>query len=770
MSRSLYSNNVNKLNNRFNTIRSINKTEDWSNTTYELITNVLAESNLSDNNKVSYNELYGKIYNCYLSDNVNINILINQFNKEMLNTKTKLDSLNYSFSDQLKVLNQVIDKLSSYVAIYNYKKVTLNDETIKYYMYKTLTDIMFTGENGEKSVKKLIDQLIINPEKVTSIFPIIGKFLTYGKDNFESISLEDSPLDEYNIKEHSTFENFIFKIFTNLNDNLSKNYKDNLITVEEICKVILNVGSFMNTSFVKDSDKLLYKKSFPMWTDELINSLSDSNTEQIINNLQIVEPYIGSEDYALKISNKFINYINSILNKHTPFEQHMGDNKLFNDIITVLSNTNILSSKWSKYKSLKSINKELNKFFDQKIIEYFNIGLKQVIDNECNKNNPDMGEVAALFDHKYINGFLHLLQLKEADYSLLSYLDKLQIRYCSYMGDNKYNVAKQMYFVDKLILENIKKYLEDNNQLDTHVTSTITKITNVINDIDISFQINNEMRNINISYIDKDGNPVNKPSYNSKNILYTVTSGSNSWSQTVKQISDNYGLNHFSDMKYVINTLNEYYSNKCPQRKLRLFNDMSTVVLNLKNDVNTLYKFKVTLAQSSVLMSFNKDTKVQSFKSICEKVLKNNVESTSQQLKRVCKSLVESKIIKQVASDTYEINIQIKLPKQYNNGETIVNIAKFYYKIKDVIEEVIVPKNIVTEVQYDRNNTIKCYIIKECKKSKTTIFTIDEIYKLLKSSLELFDYDIKQVNSTIEQLTKTYYLDKVKDGFRYAEE
>ncbi len=768
MSRSLYYDNVNKLNNRFNTIRSINKGEDWSNTTYEIITNILSESRLSDDDILSYNELYGKIYNCYLLNNIDINTLIDRFNKEMINTKNKLDSLNYSFPDQLKVLDQVIEKISSYVAIYNYKKVTLNDNTIKYYMYKTLTDIMFTGENGEKSVKNLIDQLIVHPEKVTSVFPIIGKFLTYGKDNLENINLEDSPLD--NNKERSTFENFIFKIFTNLNDHLSKNYKDNLITIEEICKVIFNVGSFMNSSFVKESDKILYKKCFPMWTDELINSLSNSNIEKIISNLQVVEEYIGSDEYALKISDKFIDYIELVLNKYKPLEQHMSDNKLFNDIIVVLNNTNTLSSKWSKYKSFKSINKKLNKFIDQKIIEYFNIGLKQIIDHECNKNDPDMGEVAALFNYKYINGFLHLLQLKEADYCLLSYLDKLQSRYCLYMSDNKYNVTKQMYFVDKLILENIKKYLESNKELDAHVATTVTKITNVISDIDISFQINNEMRNISISYVDKDGNTVNKPSYNSKNILYTVTSGSNNWTQTVKQISENYGLNHFNDMKYVINTLNEYYSNKCPQRKLRLFNDMSTVVLNFKTDLNILYKFKVTLAQSSVLMSFSKDAKVQSFKTICEKVLNNNVERTSQQLKRVCKSLVESKVIKQVASDTYEIDTQIKLPKQYNNGETIVNIAKFYYKMKDTVEEVVIPKTITKEIEYDRNNTLKCYIIRECKKEKTTIFTVEEIYGLLKSSLKLFDYDMKQVNSTIEQLTKTYYLDKVKNGYRYAEE
>ena len=67
---------------------------------------------------------------------------------------------------------------------------------------------------------------------------------------------------------------------------------------------------------------------------------------------------------------------------------------------------------------------------------------------------------------------------------------------------------------------------------------------------------------------------------------------------------------------------------------------------------------------------------------------------------------------------------------------------------------------------------MKCYII--CKRAllddgKYMEFSILEIYDKLKINLSLFEYDMTMVESAVELLVKSYYLDEINNKYIYVD-
>ena len=327
------------------------------------------------------------------------------------------------------------------------------------------------------------------------------------------------------------------------------------------------------------------------------------------------------------------------------------------------------------------------------------------------------------------------------------------------MNDCKLIEIVNIIELNKTIVYELYDYINE------HMIKTLDKLKSVIRDIEISISANNELRKVQISYIDKHNNQLSCPITNTNSILYSITSSSSSWSQLNKHISSSYEINYPMAIKYIVNTLSAFYNHKCPQRKLRILNDISTVIVNYKN-----YKLKLTLGQASVLLLFQNNL-VLGLDEIKQLLSIDTCDGIDKNVKKICDSLVESTFVLKVNS-LYKFNLQIRLPRQYNNGKNIVSINKFYNKRTDKLEnnKNNIKKSITSIVEYDRMSTMKCYIIKICKKDKDIEFSILEIFNKLKTNLTIFDYDIIMVENVIEQLVKSFYLDKIINKYKFIDD
>ena len=112
--------------------------------------------------------------------------------------------------------------------------------------------------------------------------------------------------------------------------------------------------------------------------------------------------------------------------------------------------------------------------------------------------------------------------------------------------------------------------------------------------------------------------------------------------------------------------------------------------------------------------------------------------------------------------NNYEIDLNLKIPKKYIDEP--INIVKYFYKAK------VDNQLIATEIMYDRINTIKCYIIKLFKKMRKESLSKETVFCMLNDTLNLFNYTQEDINNVLEQLVKSYYLDKVDTLYKYSDE
>ena len=751
--------NVRTLNSKYNTIINTNTiNNDWQKTTLKILFSI-NNSCINKQNKGSvdsYNTLYNQIYSNYSNGTLDIKVLINNFKNQITTSYQELISNKFSLIQQFQTLENFIIKLNNFISIFDYKQIKYEGKTVKYYLYNTLANIIFKeSNNADDLIKTLIINLINNSEKVSVIFPIIGKILTNGLSDYQQLDMNNEN------NEQNNYKYFVSCIYVQLNKYLKELYDQNDITIVQLFDIINNIGNFMNSSFVPDSNLILYQSCYLMWVPILINNITLENKEIgiIFALLKNVEPYVGSNIMANDIMDKIIKLINDKLVCFTPLTNNLSDIKLYEELVQITSLGEILLDGWIKYSLvLEKLNEKLNEIFTQEIIEYYHVGFKKCIEQNILNDQ---------FQKKYINSFISTLRTKEADRSIINYYTNIQHRYINMLGDGKIAECKQMILIDNMIIDHIQLTIKNNTELELHIKSILEKIKNIINDINISFLANQEIKTTDITFVDKIGNKLlNQSNYLNDNTSFMITSGGNNWSETSKHISNHFDINYSNELKYIINTFNEFYKEKCPQRNLKWLNDYSTVILKYQLK-NKSYKLKLTLLQSSVLMLFTNECMNISFDNICTCVLNNVTDLTKIHIKKVCESLVTSKILNK-NDDVYEINNSLKLPKQYI--DTPANIANIFFKSIEGILPKETTKKIDNEIEYDRINTMKCHLIKITKGNKDQVFSFSELKNELENKLTLFNFTDNDLKNVIELLTKSYYLDIHDNGYKYVDE
>lgn len=722
---------------------------------------LLTDSNIIDNNN-SYNSIYNELYNCYLNGKIDFYIFFDTFR-----TKIGLINLDNNLNKQLIFFDYYLKKLDIFISFFSNKNLTYNNCCILCNLNKIVVNFIFGNEKIDSLLEKFNNDIIYNitsdtpynDSKIVYSLNILGKMFKVC-DNCNKPNNNNNNLDEnkelecknddsdLNLKHHNYF---VDKFISQYNNYLKLSYDDNKYDICNVCENINIVNKYMNDNFKINFDKIMYEKCYSLWTLTMIEQINIKNnkSEKIIDFLGMISSNMTDNKLTINIINKFNSLIDDVFN---------AELQSYSDLSTILSYIYKIINKCVSQDSLKhSIINKLNEMFEQKsnsLTTYNDMFNKNIVEESLNF------EQVSTFQN-YMCGFATILYTKFADQILKSYLDNMIDRYIKQLENNKLNSCKHMYVLDNTIYELLNISIDDN--MKNHVIGTLNKIKNVLNDINVSIIANKEFNSININYVDKFNNVLDKPKFNKNNILYLITSGGNNWSNTYKHISNHFNINYNKDIKYMISPFNNYYKEKTNQRKLRWLNDLSTVVLNYHLNNNS-YKLKLTLLQSTVLMMFTQDKKMISFDKICDEMLKDTDSSIKiciEHIKKVCKSLVDAKILINT-NDNYEIDLNLKIPKKYI--EEPINIVKYFYKAK------VDNQLIINEIMYDRINTIKCYIIKLFKKMDKESLSKETVFKTLNDTLKLFNYTQEDVNNVLEQLVKSYYLDKVGILYKYSDE
>jgi hypothetical protein len=743
---------------KYNIFKSSNNSINFKDTISSIL--LLPESNINSNNN-SYNSIYNELYNCYLNGKIDFYIFFDTF-------RTKIESINLdnNLNKQLIFFDHYLKKLDIFTSFFISKKLTYNNCCISCNLNKIVVNLIIGNNDIDNRLEKFNNDIIYNVSSEVQVddfkskysLNILGKMFAICNDcdkpNNNNNTDEKKELEcknddsDLNLKHYNYF---VDKFILQYNKYLKLQYDGNKYDICNVCENINIVNKYMNDNLKMNLDKIMYEKCYSLWTLTMIEQINIANnkSEKIIDYLGMISSNITDNKLTIAIINKFNSLIDDVFNTEL---------QSYSDLSTILSYIYIIINKCVSQDSLKhSIIDKLNEMFEQKsnsLTTYNDMFDKNIVEESHNF------EQVSTFQ-KHIYGFTTILYTKFADQILKSYLDNMINRYIKQLENNKLNSCKYMYVLDNIIYELLNTTIDDS--MKNHVIGTLNKIKNVLNDINVSIIANKEFNNININYVDKFNNVLDKPKFDKNNILYLVTSGGNNWSNTYKHISNHFNINYNKDIKYMISPFNNYYKEKTNQRKLRWLNDLSTVVLNYHLNNNS-YKLKLTLLQSTVLMMFTQDKKIISFDKICDEMLKDtdsSIKTCIEHIKKVCKSLVDAKILINTGNN-YEIDLNLKIPKKYIDEP--INIVKYFYKAK------VDNQLIANEIMYDRINTIKCYIIKLFKKMRKESLNKETVFCMLNDTLRLFNYTQEDINSVLEQLVKSYYLDKIGVLYKYSDE
>jgi len=268
-----------------------------------------------------------------------------------------------------------------------------------------------------------------------------------------------------------------------------------------------------------------------------------------------------------------------------------------------------------------------------------------------------------------------------------------------------------------------------------------------------------------------------KQKYNDSinNSLFFITSGCNNWSELRDIEVNNFNIKYDINIKKIIDKIESYQLKKNPLYKTKWLNDSSTVILNYEHNHN-VYNLKLTLLQASILLLFENEEQLTFDKIYKSLIVDSKIDGTKKQcIANACKSLVVSKILcNENRENIYKINNELKLTDQYikKDGNTnAADIAKFYFKMAknekpiETVQEII-----IKDIEYDRMNTLKCYIIKYVKRLPEVYHAPKDIYKYINSTISIFKFTNLDIDSCITSLTKGYYLENKRGQYKYEKE
>jgi hypothetical protein len=705
-----------------------------------------------DENNDSINEMYSELYDNFMNNTIKINVFLDEFKIYIKNRfENKNNVVNLIFS-----VSELINKLTPFMSFYDFKKITFQNKSIFYHIYNICANEVFdTIQN--KYIDTYVYNLINNQHKIVEITKIFGKFFTNGLGYIKEY-IDDTP--DSSKYDFSVINSFYATIASKINIILDNGFQSKN-NISDILDKINEIGLFLNTYLTNDESHIFYKLCYSCWCDKLLQQLTFDHQmiPVIIGHLQLIEPYIGSDMLANDIGLKIKNLIQYKLKSFEPYNNHFANIDFYNKLIDVSILCEMVLNGWHKYKSLYDQLTEIcDNIFKSDVIDYFYLCIKKSIEDYCTTTE----DITDKIQKNIFTGISLTIRTKEIDRCITNYITYLQKRYINMNYDSSYDF-KKMFQLDKMIFQHICDFTNNDIQLKNHTSNVMNKFKNIINDIQVSVKINDELNLIKITYVDTEGNEVSGPTYNSNNIKYLMTTSINSWSDLSNHVSNTYDVNYSNELKHIVCTFNDYYKEKCPQRITKILNDCSTVILNYKlNDVT--YKINVTLMQANILMLFQNSNELE-LQSINEKLVKNQTELTNNNIKHVCNSLVSAKLLN-VIDEIYSLNVNMKMPRKYISEPA--NIAKFYLKHNEPVKTVKQQNKEI--IEYDRSNTLKCFVMKCVKSDKDKVFLEKEITDYVCDNLKLFDVTTEDIQKTIKVLLKTYYIDEVSNGYKYADE
>lgn len=742
-------NNTHSLNNRYGTIKRYEiDTVDYYNNVDKIL-----------NGTSTINSSYVELYDNYMHNNIDIQVFVHKF-YELIQEKFKNNIL--SIPNLIFSVNEFITNLIPFVSFFDFKKMTLQGKTVSYHIHHICADEIY-NKIMIKYIDIYVDQLINCNNKIIELTKVFGKFFTNGLGYYKEYIDDLTNVNKYDF---TILNSFYYTISSKINDILQNHYNSKH-DIQYILDKINAISSFLNTNFLNDDTHTFLKLCYPLWSTQLLDEMTLDNQmiPMIIGQLQLMEPYVGTYKLASNIGIKVRHLIEHKLAPFKPYDnyvkQNLTDDKLYNKLLEISVLCEIIFNGWQKYKSLYDQLIELcNDIFSSNVIDYFYLYVRKcIIKNVCEESYDEILVNNITRSQKnMMAGITLTMRTKEIDRCITNYMYHLQKRYIG----TDYNITKMIKF-DELVYGIAEEFISKNPQLKNHTSDTMNKFKTIINDIKVSVQINNELKSIKIKYIDIDDNEVQKPTYEPNNINYLMTTNTNSWVDISKQIANNYDINYNENLKYIYCTFNGYYKEKCPQRITKMLNDCSTLHIDYQLN-GTIYKLNVTMMQTNVLMLFQ-NTNSFDLESINKAIAKNPTELTQQHLKNVCDSLVSAKLLN-VCNDVYSLNDKMKMPKKYT--EEPANIIKFYLKQSEPVKSVQQQNDEI--IEYDRNNTLKCYVIKCVKSNKQNTFSETEIFDYVEKNLKLFVVNLDDIQKCIAILLKTYYIDEIKGEYKYADE
>lgn len=732
----LSSRTINTFNNKYNVIYKSETpiTLDWPTICKKIV-------ELSHKNDFRCNKTYNDIYKLFMCDGMKMRTLLVNIEEEICkihNSKPFTKDI-LTINNTLHKYDNMLKNLNYYTSIFKHNKIKEDGTSngIEECIYEVLSNIIFDKKNIDDLSRELVKQLLIDMDVINRSYNILGIILTNDSLKKEQCSVPDS--------RYETYMDFMMKSCVNLNKCLDLLYKTKKIDIYQIFIIIDNCGDFYNKSFIKTTDDIIYKNCYKVWIEELISMISNTSITKILDVLNDVEKYINNSDTLTLIKNKFLEFIDFKMETYNKLKA-TSNNGAFDILTSILNLSYTLLSKWEKYDILKiSIIDKLNKIFTNDISMCIIQEIRTQIETGVN-----------IYD-KYIDTLISLLKLQNFDYNLTYFISMMQTEY---MAITPHNINKfiEMIKIDKQIYEKLNDYISNNEVIKIHLNNKITNYKNIIDDI-------NKSLTYNISFKKSDG--IN-------NTSFLLTSGPNNWSETSKHVVNNFEIKYNNGISKMIEKIETFHNKKNPLYKIRWLNDCSTVILNYNHD-DKIYNLKLTLLQASTLLLFE-DTNTLVFDDIYKSVSLNGASTAekTEYIRNVCESLVLAKILKKSLNDTYMINDALKLTDQYikkDNNNVAANIAKFFVKVMETKEpEKPVEKKIVSEIEYDRVNTIKCHIIKFVKKLSGLYHTKTDIFKNIQHDLSIFKFTQSDVDNCIKGLVKSYYLDEKNDTYRYEKE
>jgi len=662
-------------------------------------------------------KLYNDIFHYNLQHKFNHNELLSILKPNLL---TNLQTTTVNIHEIKSILNKyniVIENLEFYFSFLNFNKSFTN------HIYDIMFDIFSTDNNIDVIFLKIIESII---NKINNIEDEL-KFLKIFYDaNYnlcererERVNERESERERERVRESERYINenktnkilfFINKLSNNIDISLNKLYDSNKINIIQVFDIINSISFFFRLSaYIRDYDiNVIHQIILPNWSLPLIESITtaDLNTlNKVISILNDIQIYIDSKHVIADLETNICKMIDN--------NMMIESNE---NLIAILSTSYKLLYKWKHESLKKTIVNKLNDTFNREKLFNYNLMIRSYLRNKQSN---------ILFQN-IIESYNMILLLKEFDYALSSYISVLQNDYINI------DVNIEMIYNDITMYEQLN---EVNFRLDNsseHLSNIFTKYKYTINDI-------------------KKSNEYSKKIFTDHNIKLLITSNGNIWTETIDDIKnkDNNMIIH-PIIEQKLDMLEKYHKTENSIYNLKVLNDKSIIKIQYKN-----YNLKMTLSQANVLLLFSNNDKI-SLNEICQRCCKY---TNDKYVHNICESLVQSTILRKIENNIFEINKDFKLELESDN----LDITVFLNNKLNLINQL----DLIENISYDRENIIKCYIIKYVKMIPNLYHSLDSIYDNVSSRLNIFKFTKTDIETGIKSLVKSFYLEDKDGEYKY---